>query len=451
MDGSPLTKEYPVVLRFEGMFPSSLGGYEMHRTRRGGDLGHVDEARSHLNRRLIGDEDWATKAKAEIDAMRAQNYAAELEALEARGRKQDVIDRMAGEAKDPWRPSKHGPMREVTLTANKKFFEADPGYVFGDCENQRVEEFQRLAVGWLLENFGEDVVHARADLDEEAYHIHAVILPRVKVDMTRTDKKTNETRVIATRLMLQPSKFPLIGSYELAQDSVGEWFKPLGLMRGERRAQAIREAIAEGKEPPKKRFHVTPRIFRLRRARELARGEKALEAEKKAVAAREAEAEAVLTLAAAVADGAIDPERSEPGKLVAPEGASTSKAFDAACKAAKTSPAGAARALGAFKSGWQRLRDRARERALAEAKAEFTHLSRAAGEMGDLINEIKSLLPPGVGGKLGRARSRFAELSEAMKRGFALGRVSYERNVLGSQKKESSNNNNLNEGFEKDS
>ncbi|WP_421905430.1 hypothetical protein [Mameliella sp.] len=54
-------KPYPVVLRMQGMFPKDLGGYEGHRNRKGGDLGHIDAARSPLNRRLIGAEDWAEK------------------------------------------------------------------------------------------------------------------------------------------------------------------------------------------------------------------------------------------------------------------------------------------------------------------------------------------------------------------------------------------------------
>ena len=35
-------KQFPVVLRFEGMDPSDIGGYEAHRYRKYGDLGHID-------------------------------------------------------------------------------------------------------------------------------------------------------------------------------------------------------------------------------------------------------------------------------------------------------------------------------------------------------------------------------------------------------------------------
>jgi hypothetical protein len=52
--------EYAVVMRMEGMFPKDIGGFERHRIRKGGDLGHVDPSRAHLNRRLIGKETCAS-------------------------------------------------------------------------------------------------------------------------------------------------------------------------------------------------------------------------------------------------------------------------------------------------------------------------------------------------------------------------------------------------------
>ncbi|WP_168199165.1 hypothetical protein [Pseudorhodobacter turbinis] len=41
MDGSHFETRYPVVLRFEGIGPENLAGYEKHRKRVGGDIGHV--------------------------------------------------------------------------------------------------------------------------------------------------------------------------------------------------------------------------------------------------------------------------------------------------------------------------------------------------------------------------------------------------------------------------
>ncbi len=77
------------------------------------------------------------------------------------------------------------------------------------------------AVRWLKGSFGDDVVHARVDLDETACHVHAVIFPRVTKTLERC----------GTQMMLQPPIHPLIKDYEKAQDSVGTAFADLGLKR----------------------------------------------------------------------------------------------------------------------------------------------------------------------------------------------------------------------------
>ncbi|MBS0661585.1 MAG: hypothetical protein JSR82_25530, partial [Verrucomicrobia bacterium] len=114
----------PVVARCEGMWPEALGGYEAHRTRKGGDTGHVDQGRSHLNRLLIGGPDWAARAAAEIRAMREKNYLHEIEALQRRKRKSELLKRIAEGPKDPFRASRHGPLREIILTAHQDWFAA---------------------------------------------------------------------------------------------------------------------------------------------------------------------------------------------------------------------------------------------------------------------------------------------------------------------------------------
>ena len=219
--------EYPIVCRFEGMSARDLAGYEAHRTRKNGDLGHVDRKRSHMNRRLIGQSDWARTAMEEIRTMAMETYAAELETLEQRCDRKRLDLRLAEGPKDPWRASRHGPLREVILTANKEWFE-DAGssdVLFDEKAKDRKERvFEERAVSWLLKSFGDDVIHARADLDEEAYHIHAVIMPRATVQKFGT-----ECRV------LQPSIHPFIKDYEKAQDDLGSWFSEVGLVRGERR------------------------------------------------------------------------------------------------------------------------------------------------------------------------------------------------------------------------
>ena len=50
-------------------------------------------------------------------------------------------------------------------------------------------------------------------------------MPSEKVEMKRKGK------VIASRLMVQPSKLMVIEDYENARNSVGEWFSQIGLVR----------------------------------------------------------------------------------------------------------------------------------------------------------------------------------------------------------------------------
>lgn len=254
MTTTSTAKQHPVVMRAECMFPDQLDGYEAHRQRIRGDEGNICRERSHLNKLLIGDEDWAATARNEVNQMRIENFAAELEELQRRKRKKDIARRLAEGPKDPWRKTRHGPMRELILTANSEWFRSSvfAGEIATKDEIEQNEQaFETLAVAWLKQQFGDDVIHARADRDEIAYHIHAVILPR-------------ETKTVngATRRMLQPSKFEIIEDYEKAQDSVGEWFKQAGLVRGERRAAAVRAARAAGETPPPKRRHTRPHEWR---------------------------------------------------------------------------------------------------------------------------------------------------------------------------------------------
>ncbi|MFC3614531.1 plasmid recombination protein, partial [Lutimaribacter marinistellae] len=190
------------MLRFEGLYPHQLAGYEAHRLRKGGDLSHVDKSRSELNQRLIGPEDWAAQALEEIREMATENFAAELESLEKRNRKKDIERRMVEGPKQPWRQTRHGPMREVILTVNKDWFEGN-GAASGQEQKEREELFGELARVWLIKSFGDDVIHARADRDEVAYHIHAVIMPRATVEIAKPKAKVKTAS--ATRRMLQPS------------------------------------------------------------------------------------------------------------------------------------------------------------------------------------------------------------------------------------------------------
>ncbi len=400
MDGSNFKAGYPVVLRFQGLYPHDLSGYEAHRMRKGGDLSHVDRARTKLNGPpLIGREDWAATALAEIREMTTENFAAELESPEKRKRKKDIQRRIVEGPKQPWRPTRHGPMREVILTVNKDWFSKDAAF-FGEEQASRENEFGDHAVAWLKANFGDDVIHARADRDEAAYHIHAVIMPRATVEIAKPNAKVRTATAI--RRMLQPSIHPMIENYEAAQDSVGEWFAHLGLVRGERTAAAIREARETGETPPKRRRHAKTWEWRRQEELRLKAEAKALRDERLALDARAArvqeredEVETVLAVAEGVASGAFLPDGvdDQPGLIevsVAKEASMASPTLDAL---RKRSPSGVARASGVFGRAWQRLFGQARVTAEAEAAAGVADAMQQVSEADELIAKAAAFLP----------------------------------------------------------
>lgn len=380
MDGASFKTDYPVVLRFQGLYPHHLAGYEAHRLRKGGDLSHVDRERTKLNGPpLIGPDDWAARALAEIREMTTENFAAELEALEKRKRRKDIERRLVEGPKQPWRATRHGPMREVILTVNKDWFEDDLAIFFGGAENQREKDFGKRAAAWLEENFGDDVIHARADRDEAAYHIHAVIMPRATVEIAKPNAKF--PAATATRRMLQPSMHPLIKDYEAAQDSVGRWFADLGLVRGDRTAAAIRDARANGEKPPKRRYHAKTWKWRAEQEQLLLAEKQALDLREAAaterevrVEEREAEAETVLAVAEGIAIGAIvvNTEEAEEAPVLVEASAATSTSVPEPLMATlrKRSPRGFARAADTFGRAWSRLFGDARKTARTEAQAE---------------------------------------------------------------------------------
>jgi hypothetical protein len=374
--------KHPIVLRFAGMHPSDISGYEAHRYRNYGDLGHIDPSKPKP-RLLIGTTNWAEEAMAEIKLIKIETFAAELSALDLRNRRKDLKKRRIEGPRDPWRASRHGPLREILLTANKDWFEEtlSNDELFNTA---REEQFEEHAVAWLKENFGDDVIHARADTDEQAYHIHAVIMPRATVHKYGVECH-----------MLQPSIHPLIKNYEAAQDSVGEWFSEIGLVRGEARKQAIRDALNNGKAPPEKRRHVRPAEWRAKEELRLAKEAADLEVHRREVAEREDIAEGVISFADAVTDGDID----EDGKPIKPSTTTGSLIMPH-----RRTGIGFVKARKAFRAVAKRLALRATIKAkqVAEARiaAEISEIKKAD----DTILKIARLLPEDVRRKIAEVR-----------------------------------------------
>ncbi|QPH53972.1 hypothetical protein [Pontivivens ytuae] len=81
--------------------------------------------------------------------MRLENFANELEKLKRRRRRKEIERRLAEGPRDPWRATRHGPMREIIITANRKWFDDDLSTFLGENDPAREEQFEDLAVRWL--------------------------------------------------------------------------------------------------------------------------------------------------------------------------------------------------------------------------------------------------------------------------------------------------------------
>lgn len=265
---------YRIVLRLKGLFPNHLGRVQMHARRTGGDLGHIDHSKSDLNEIIIGHPDWVNHLRTRIARASEANLAEEVAACLTRKRPKDARMATTRGLKEPWKFTRHGPLREGILTVHHEWF---GGAGAANWDPEKVADFRVRAVAFLQECFGETCVHARIDMDEEAPHVHFVLAPwHEKISVSRGRQN-----------LLQPSSHPLIASYELAQDVVAAVFADLGILRGECRAEAIRQAKADALPLPGQPVHIPPADWRRQQALDLAEARKKIGAEKEAITDRE--------------------------------------------------------------------------------------------------------------------------------------------------------------------
>lgn len=263
---------HPIVLRFANLDPGQLPRLVAHYVRKGGDLTHTRPAFTRFNEILAGVPEWADELDYRIRQARIENFENRYRALSKRNRKKEIrewirklgLERADGTLTEadfnrldnPWNGNCKYALREGLLTANKKFF---GGSGFENWDDARVLSFREEAMAFLRAHFpGEQLIFAEGHMDEEAYHIHFVVACWTEKDTLNRGRQ----------MLLQPSANELIKSYELAQDVAGLHFANLGLVRGERRAEARRAAIAAGQEPGPKRYHVRPSDYREREIRE---------------------------------------------------------------------------------------------------------------------------------------------------------------------------------------
>jgi hypothetical protein len=279
-------KQHPLVFGMRPLWPGQLSRVEMHQTRTGGDLSHIRPGRTHLNQFLIGGEGWKEHLEEDIDRAAELNLRHAYHARRyIRKRKKEAAEIKRKGPVDPWKRNRaEGPLREGVLTANKKHFEGDmPGFPSVEKE----DAFRRSAMKFLVDQFGPACVAAWSDSDEEAYHIHFVIAPWV----------VSESKQAGKQRRIEPSSIPVIKNYEAGHDIATEYFKSAGLVRGEKRAQARRDAVAAEAESELPRENIPCHEWRADEAVRLDEKRKKAArawaaAKRKEAAAREAQARA---------------------------------------------------------------------------------------------------------------------------------------------------------------
>lgn len=416
---TPVSDTYPIVLRFAELFPAQLHRYQLHHQRQQRDMDHVDHDRTALNRTLIGEDDWLQALKGEIELASLQNLNHEVEGLHNIKRVSAAKKRLLEGPRDPWRASKGGPLREFIITANLEWFEtpSDSNKLFDTREQEaREQQFEARAIKWLKSRFGDQVVHARTDRDETTFHIHGIIAPWAEKHSKRSGRQR----------LLQPSSHPLLKDYEKAQDDIAAFFADLGLARGERRAEARREAKKARKtdpnvEIPKRREHIPAHIWRadeelrlLRETREIKAERKAAqalradaarkkrEADQRAKAARHATERArqreqaaneVLEVAEQVAAGALQPTE-EDGRLSIRRDPQIDPRTRKGLERILSNPATPARKLiGHLERAYGAFLKTATRRAQAEFATRMSALERAGVAIGLLRNRMIGALP----------------------------------------------------------
>lgn len=122
------------------------------------------------------------------------------------------------------------------------------------------------------------MITARADFDETAPHIHAIIAPWAE--------KTSKRR--GRQHLLVPSAYELLKSYEDAQTDIAENIAPLNLARGQRRSEERRRAEEGGRDQPDYRENQCSHVWREAEAAQLRKRAKDLKEREHALAGREA-------------------------------------------------------------------------------------------------------------------------------------------------------------------
>ena len=242
-----------VVLRFERSTLARLNAMTAHEQRTGGDLRHIDAARTAENRVLVGSGDPGADVRERIAEMADANLSEEVAALKAKSEHKAARERLRVGPKDPWDPKQTRPLTRGVLSASPEWFSSP----------ERVELFAERSQAWLEETFGESLVAASLHLDERTPHIHFELLATVE---KRSARRGLQLAVNHRQHPAFAEQHDGRSSYERLQDQAGELFADVGLERGARRAELARMAdFFEGVGAPPSARHTPPAEWRAER------------------------------------------------------------------------------------------------------------------------------------------------------------------------------------------
>lgn len=195
-------KAHFVALDVQRKSLASMTSATQHEQRTAGDLSHIDESRTHLNKRVAYDgiEDSPKKA--------AEAY------IKDKGIQFDKRN--------------HTPITSLVLSASPEYFEMKDGIP----NEKKTAQWAKATMGWAVETFGEDLVHCSLHLDEKTPHFHLHVVP--------TYEKKTKHRTVIQGSHSKCKAFGGRGSYHRLWDGYAAATAHLGLHRGERVPEGAR-------------------------------------------------------------------------------------------------------------------------------------------------------------------------------------------------------------------
>ncbi|NDU99880.1 plasmid recombination protein [Pseudoroseicyclus tamaricis] len=264
-----------IVLRYERVTYHGVGGIEAHGKRLGEGLPNIDSTRTHLNEFPIGNADLREIVDAHIVQMQLDNVGRKRASLKRRRRRTDIEDldaalEVAGDDPNalaevigwPWDPKNVHPFTEGILSVSHEWFLDGNGQI----DEAKVDTFRHFALGYLAEEFGDEVLYARLDLDEKTPHLSFLIAPEHENRKTKRRELSHRQHRLFGMEEVQslfddeePDPTLTRRSYELLQDRVADYAQAHGLdfVRGERRAAQERIQRQAGEEVTK-RNNISP-------------------------------------------------------------------------------------------------------------------------------------------------------------------------------------------------